>query len=65
MAVSAQVTWTGTHKGPFMGAPASGKAVTFKSVDVIRIKNGKAIEHWGVSDNLAIMTQLGLVPMGH
>jgi predicted ester cyclase len=49
----------------FMGAPASGKTVTFRSVDIIRIRDGKAVEHWGVNDNLALMTQLGLVHMGH
>ena len=63
--VTAQATWSGTQKGPFMGAPASGKTVTFKTVDIIRIKNGKAVEHWGVTEDLAIMTQLGLIHAGH
>ncbi len=63
--VAALTTLTGTHKGEFMGAPATGKTVTFKVCDIVRIKDGKAVEHWGVSEDLAIMTQLGLVHMGH
>jgi steroid delta-isomerase-like uncharacterized protein len=53
---------TGTHQGELMGIPATGKMVSFAMMDRVRVRDGKAVEHWGVSDNLGMMTQLGVVP---
>jgi hypothetical protein len=30
--------------------------------DVVRVKNGKIVEHWGAPDQLCMMLQLGLIP---
>jgi len=57
--VVARCTMTGTHKGEFMGMPATGKAFSIQFIDVIRLKGGKCVEHWGSSDNAGIMQQLG------
>ena len=43
--------------------PATGKSVDFQGVDIVRINDaGKAVEHWGVTDTMAMMQQLGAVP---
>lgn len=61
----ARVRVTGTHKGPFMGIPATGKRVDVKIIDIIRFgDDGRAREHWGVVDQLAMMQQLGVIPAG-
>ena len=57
-----RVTLRGTHKGAFMGVPPTGKHVTWGAIDIVRFANGKAIEHWGLIDNLGVMQQLGVVP---
>ncbi len=54
--------WTGTHQGEFMGMPATGNQVAFDVVDIGRFAGGKLVEHWGLSDMLALMTQLGAIP---
>ena len=54
--------FTGTHTGEFMGIPATGKGVTLEMMDRVKTRDSKAIEHWGVSDDLGMMTQLGVVP---
>lgn len=56
--VAAHLTWNGTHKGEFMGVPATGHQVTFDAMDFVRCKDGKAIEHWGVTDVETLMQQL-------
>ena len=56
------MTTTGTHTGDFMGIPATNKKVSFKEVHAVRIVNGKAVEHWGLSDDLGMMQQLGVIP---
>jgi len=61
----ARVRVTGTHKGAFMGIPATGKRVDVKLVDITRFDDeGRAREHWGVVDQLAMMQQLGAMPAG-
>jgi steroid delta-isomerase-like uncharacterized protein len=55
-------TWTGTHKGDFMGMPATGKCVSFGVIDIIRMSGGKAAEHWGLMDSMTMMQQLGAIP---
>jgi predicted ester cyclase len=41
---------------------ATGKSVEFDGTDIIRIENGKVAEHWGTTDNLRLMQQIGAVP---
>jgi C-1 hydroxylase len=53
---------TGTHTSDYMGVPASGRSIDCAVMGVARIENGKMAEHWGVTDELAIMQQIGLVP---
>jgi steroid delta-isomerase-like uncharacterized protein len=56
--------WTAnsTHKGEFMGIPATGKPIVFKGIEVFRIVDGKIAEVWVSMDNLGMMQQLGVIP---
>ncbi len=54
-------TWEGTHKGEFAGIEPTGKHIYFTSIDEIRFSNGKIREHWGVTDTMSLITQLGAV----
>ena len=56
------MTACGTHKGEFMGAPATNKVVTIQEIHIGRFSDGKVVEHWGLEDFLGMMQQLGLVP---
>ncbi len=60
--VWAYTTMRGTNKGEFMGMPATGKKIEVKGVDIVRFANGKAVEHWGLNDDLTMMQQLGMIP---
>jgi predicted ester cyclase len=53
---------TGTHEGPFMGRPPTGRKLAIDVLDVCRMRNGRIVEHWGVPDHLSAMDQLGLLP---
>jgi predicted ester cyclase len=57
------VRYTGTNRGEFMGMPATGKRVDVQLIDMFLFgDDGRAREHWGVIDSLAMMQQLGAVP---
>ena len=60
--VAGRMTTTGTHKGDFLGIAATGKQVKFSEIHIVRIANGKATEHWGNSDDMGMMQQLGVIP---
>ena len=62
--VAGRMTTTGTHTGDFMGIPATGKRVSFTEIHIVRIANGRAVEHWGNSDDMGMMQQLGVIPQG-
>jgi steroid delta-isomerase-like uncharacterized protein len=53
---------SGTHRGSYLGYPPSCRKVECAVMGVSRLSNGKIIEHWGVTDELAMMAQLGLLP---
>ena len=51
---------TGTHTGPFQGFQPTGRSFRVRGMQISRFSDGKLIERWGSSDQLGILTQLGL-----
>jgi steroid delta-isomerase-like uncharacterized protein len=58
----ARGTMRGTHIGEFMGVPATEKQIEVPLVDIFRFADSKVVEHWGVTDVMAMMQQLGAIP---
>ena len=56
-------TLTGTHNGPLMGIPPTGKKVRIRGLQFSKFKDGKMVERWGSSDQLGLLTQLGVGPL--
>ncbi len=56
--ISARVTLTGTHEGEFLGLAPTGKPIEIETIDMLRIRDGQAVEHWGVTDSMTMMHQL-------
>jgi predicted ester cyclase len=57
------VVLTGTHRGELTGIPPTGKSVEFDCTDIFRVEGGKVTEHWGNTDTLSIMRQIGAMSM--
>ena len=51
-------TFHGTHKGTFLGIAPTNKSVSWPAIDIIRVKDEQAIEHWSIRDNNALIQQL-------
>jgi steroid delta-isomerase-like uncharacterized protein len=60
--VVVHMLWTGTHQGEFMGIPPTGRRMSINVIDILRVADGKFVEHWGVSDMMDLMQQLGVSP---
>ena len=60
--VTTRWTATGTHRGPLMGIPATGKQVRVAGITITRFATGKEAEAWFSYDTLGMLQQLGVVP---
>jgi steroid delta-isomerase-like uncharacterized protein len=62
--VACRWTATATHKGEFMGTPATNKQVTITGIHIDRITGAKIAETWNYTDMMGVMQQLGIKPPG-
>jgi predicted ester cyclase len=63
--VVAHCKCSGTHRGEWLGVPATGRR--FENVDevyIFRVRGGKLASAFGVEDNLTRLHQLGMGPSG-
>ena len=51
---------SGTHLGDFMGAAAGGRTFAIEAIDIVRMRDGRIAEHWGLIDEAGLARQLGL-----
>ena len=60
--VVSRFTWTGTHKGAFLGIPATSNRVTVHGVVIDRLSAGKMADSRILMDTFSLMQQLGVIP---
>lgn len=49
---------TGTHTGPLLGIPPTGRWVTIDVIDIVRIRDGRYMEHWGINTLPVVLQQM-------
>ena len=57
--VAARVRITGTHTGDFYGIPPTGRHIDLSGIYIVRIADGKIVEHWGEENGSEVLRQLG------
>lgn len=60
--VAAVVRISGTQHGEFFGSKAAGRAFEIDAIDILRIRDGRLCEHWGVIDTEQMLAQLRISP---
>jgi len=60
--LAAHWTMRGTHRGPFLGSPPSGKPVEVQGTLFARAQEGLIVEIWVQMDQFGMLQQLGIVP---
>ena len=55
-------TWTGTHRGDFMGIPATGRRATVEAWTLDRYRDGQLTESRIIMDVAGMLMQLGVIP---
>lgn len=56
-------TATGTHTGIYLGVEPTGNRITFKGIEIVRIREGFITERWGEWDGIDLLVQLGKVEL--
>lgn len=52
----------GTHEGPFLGVPPSGRPATFEQMALAKVTGGRIVTTWFETDLAGAMQQLGVMP---
>jgi steroid delta-isomerase-like uncharacterized protein len=60
--VASRSTWQGTHQGPFLGIPATGKPVTVAAWTIDQVADGKIAASRIIMDVMGLLQQLGAIP---
>jgi len=47
--VTTRKTISGVHSGTLAGIPATGRDVAIDVIDIVRVRDGKYAEHWGLN----------------
>lgn len=56
--VTTYKVYHGTHNGKFLGIEPTGRKIHFETVDAMRVRNGRIVEHWGVGNLYSLVQQL-------
>jgi predicted ester cyclase len=59
-AVGGWPSMTMTHRGAYLGVPATGRALTLRVMDFYRCAGGKIAENWVLLDYLDLFDQMGV-----
>jgi steroid delta-isomerase-like uncharacterized protein len=63
--VAQRIMLSGTHRGPFAGIPATGRTAAWRGMRWWRFEDGRIVEHGSTADMVALLSQLGRVPLAH
>ena len=60
--VAYRATLSGTHRGELLGMAPTGRSFRVQHMHMLRMRDGKASEHWATRDDLGMLQQLGVIP---
>jgi len=58
--VAVRLSVKAKHVGNVMGAPGTGKDLSWDAYAIYRLKDGQLIDRWEMLDSFSFMSQLGL-----
>jgi predicted ester cyclase len=56
--VTTRKTISGKHTGPLFGIEPTGRQLSIDVIDIVRVRDGQYIEHWGINTLSAVIAQL-------
>jgi steroid delta-isomerase-like uncharacterized protein len=62
--VVSYIVGRGSHEGELLSIPATHKPVETAGIAIHRIRDGKIVEYWSVTDVARVLQQVGVLPGG-
>jgi predicted ester cyclase len=56
--VTTRKTLRGTHRGELFGIAATGRPIAIEVIDIVRVRDGRYVEHWGINTLPVVLAQL-------
>lgn len=60
--VVSQIVGRGVHAGELLGIPATNEDVETEGIAIHRVRDGKIVEYWAVTDIARVLQQVGALP---
>jgi predicted ester cyclase len=60
--VVSQILGRGVHAGELLGIPATNREVETEGIVIHRVREGKIVEYWSVTDIARVLQQVGVLP---
>ena len=60
--VVSHIVGRGIHAGELLGIPATNNEVETEGIVIHRVRNGKIVEYWSVTDVARVLQQVGALP---
>jgi predicted ester cyclase len=60
--VVSQIVGRGVHAGELLGIPATNNEVETEGIAIHRVRDGKIVEYWSVTDIARVLQQVGVLP---
>ena len=60
--VVSHIAGRGLHAGELLGIPATNKEIETEGIVIHRVRDGKIVEYWSVTDLARVLQQLGVIP---
>ena len=63
--VVSHIVGRGIHAGELLGIPATNQEVETEGIAIHRVRDGKIVEYWSVSNVARVLQQVGALPGPH
>ena len=60
--VVSHIVGSGVHAGELLGIPATNKDIETEGIAIHRVRDGKIVEYWSVTDVARVLQQVGALP---
>ena len=60
--VAARFTMRGSHQGPFLGIPPTGRTIAVQALNIYHLSDGHIVKEYGQPDMMGLMQQIGALP---
>ena len=57
-----RITARGIHTAELLGAPATGRPIEMRIINLFKVKDGRIVEQWAEPDLFGLLQQIGAIP---